>query len=256
LPSIIEFIHRLGAAAVTVLVAAVVFLAWRHHRQDRWVLMPALLAPVILCGQILLGAVTVKFELPPAVVGSHLGVALLLVADLTAVTLGVHPAWGMPPRRGSGTARLSPLVGVVLVSLFVLLFLGATVVGTGSSLACPDWPLCYGALLPFTLGPQVAVQFLHRLSALLTFLLAILLFRETAGMYGQWPQPFFLAGTALALLVVQIVIGAGMVLFRLPLEWQALHVLLATTIWTLLAALEVMRLRWNPLVSIPEGAEA
>ena len=52
---------------------------------------------------------------------------------------------------------------------------------TGSSLACPDWPLCYGSLLPEMKG-GVAVEHSHRLAAgvvsLGTVFLAVLLTRR------------------------------------------------------------------------------
>ena len=34
------------------------------------------------------------------------------------------------------------------VATYLLILIGGLVHGTGSSLACPDWPTCYGTLLP------------------------------------------------------------------------------------------------------------
>src|SRR3954454_5266341 len=63
---------------------------------------------------------------------------------------------------------------------FLLILLGGIVHGTGSSLACPDWPTCYGSLMPEMKG-GVAVEHSHRLAAgavsLLTIGLAALLTR-------------------------------------------------------------------------------
>ena len=40
-------------------------------------------------------------------------------------------------------------LSLVLVGLtFALVVLGGIVHNTGSSLACPDWPLCYGMVFP------------------------------------------------------------------------------------------------------------
>src|SRR5579859_3502534 len=64
------------------------------------------------------------------------------------------------------------------LATFVLLIVGSLVHGTGSSLACPDWPLCYGTAFP---KMENGVQFenTHRLVAaavtFMTFVLAVML---------------------------------------------------------------------------------
>src|SRR5687768_13064610 len=40
------------------------------------------------------------------------------------------------------------LVYVLIALTVAMMMLGATVHATGSSLACPDWPTCYGTLNP------------------------------------------------------------------------------------------------------------
>src|SRR5450432_498780 len=47
---------------------------------------------------------------------------------------------------------------VTAVATFVLLLIGGLVNPTGSSLACPDWPLCHGTAFPQMVG---GVQFEH-----------------------------------------------------------------------------------------------
>ena len=68
-------------------------------------------------------------------------------------------------RRGTGLA---------LALTYALIVLGAWVRATGSGLACPDWPTCYGHLLPLpgAIPPdagyayhQVMAEWLHRLLA-------------------------------------------------------------------------------------------
>src|SRR5262249_3700862 len=64
------------------------------------------------------------------------------------------------------------------VATYLLILIGGLVHGTGSSLACPDWPTCYGTLMPKMEG-GVLIEHSHRLAAgtvtLLTLALAVLL---------------------------------------------------------------------------------
>jgi cytochrome c oxidase assembly protein subunit 15 len=50
------------------------------------------------------------------------------------------------------------LAWIALVSLMVLVIAGATVRVTGSGLGCPDWPTCWGCLIPPTSVEQIDVE--------------------------------------------------------------------------------------------------
>jgi heme A synthase len=107
------------------------------------------------------------------------------------------------------------------LATFVLLVIGGLVHPTGSSLACPDWPLCNGMVFPPMRG-GILYEHGHRLAALtvtfLTVALAVLVFRFRREGNLRW-----LALLAVVLVGLQASLGALTVIYRLPLLVSAGH---------------------------------
>src|SRR5437879_10552588 len=64
------------------------------------------------------------------------------------------------------------LASAAVVATFVLIILGGLVRATGAGLACPDWPLCHGRLIP-PLDPLVLVEWSHRFVASIVGILTV-----------------------------------------------------------------------------------
>jgi len=107
-----------------------------------------------------------------------------------------------------------------------LLYLGSVVHATESSLACPDWPTCFGTMVPEMTG-GVFWEHLHRLVAggLILFFAAAtyLAFRETPR-FG-WIRGWALVG--FGFLLVQAALGGITVIFQLPDAVSTSHLGLA-----------------------------
>ena len=72
--------------------------------------------------------------------------------------------------------RFQKLAISALISVLLLLFVGAIVRATGSGLGCPDWPTCWGKLVPPTRSEQVDLDKID-----------IEKFRKKAKRYGRDP---------------------------------------------------------------------
>ncbi|MGE0158454.1 MAG: heme A synthase [Gemmatimonadales bacterium] len=117
-----------------------------------------------------------------------------------------------------------------------LLWLGSVVHATESSLACPDWPTCFGTMVPEMTG-GVFWEHLHRLVAggllLMWGLATWLAHKETT----DRPWIFRAALGGVALLLVQSLFGGLTVLFRLP-DWiSTTHLTLALSFLALATVL-------------------
>lgn len=116
---------------------------------------------------------------------------------------------------------------VALVAVtFVLLLVGGTVNPTGSSLACPDWPLCYGQVFPKMEG-GVLFEHTHRLVATLVGLMTIGLAVAIARARRDDRDLVRRGWIALGLVIAQGVLGGVTVLLKLPLIVSATHLALS-----------------------------
>lgn len=133
----------------------------------------------------------------------------------------------------AGKDRLIPLLRLTLLLVFVLVVWGGVVRLSGSGLAIPDWPLAHGKLIP---KPQhnVLIEYIHRalagLVGLATVAVAFLVFRTPAWRSRLVP----LTIAALITLVLQIFMGARVVLEELPVDRVVAHLVIAFLFFAIL----------------------
>lgn len=130
-------------------------------------------------------------------------------------------------------------IGLSVVFTYLLMIMGNIVTTTGSGLACPDWPLCYGTVTP-PLKLSIWFEWGHRLFGGATGFL-LLASVATAWLKKAPSAPRLLSSTALALLGLGAVFGGVIVLIEAPLLQGPLHLLvisfhiiLSTIIFTLM----------------------
>jgi len=235
----IEMLHRYFAMAVGFLIIVLTLLGWqRWHRERRgspW-LATATLAAVCLQGAF--GALTVTMKLQPAIVTTHLLGGMGLLALLVWLAARDAPL----AKVDAAAASYRPLAAAAAVALVAQIGLGGWVSANYAVLACPDFPLCHGRLVPegmdfatgFTLWRDlgmsadgrpipfqalVAIHWTHRSFAYAVFVLLGLL------AWRLWPFAGFsrLARGLAAVLALQFATGLSNVLLEWPLPQAVLH---------------------------------
>ena len=143
--------------------------------------------------------------------------------------------------RRRGPTWLQGLATATVISVFVLVIIGGVVRVTGSGLGCPDWPLCYGKVLP-PLEYTAIIEYTHRFVASVIVGPLILV---TAGIalarYRSDRWVWIPAAVSVPLLIVQGLLGGVTVLTHLPGGIVALHLataeaLLATCVLIMVAS--------------------
>ena len=150
----IEMTHRYLAMAIGVLIVAMMVPAWRQWRKNhREEFAPALPTALFffVCLQGAFGAWTVTLKLQPVIVTIHLLLGMGLLSLL--VWLGGRQDHAVSPvlRADAPSAVLRPIRALAIFSgvlLLVQIALGGWVSTNYATLACTDFPLCGGKVIP------------------------------------------------------------------------------------------------------------
>ncbi|HYN63825.1 MAG TPA: COX15/CtaA family protein, partial [Candidatus Limnocylindrales bacterium] len=240
-----EHSHRLIASVVGLLM--VVLAAWLWKAESRpWVRRLGYVALAAVITQGILGGITVLWFLPDAISIAHAGLAQLVFCLTVAIALLTSPGWrrayaadlraGSPPRplarwgakgppcNPAGDGALQAIAGITTLVIYAQIIVGATMRHTGAGLAIPDFPLAFGQLVPPLWNAQIAIHYAHRVGALVVTALVLaaaghVLYHHRGR--AELRRPALLL---LALLALQITLGALTVLTGKQYVINSLHV--------------------------------
>jgi heme A synthase len=227
--------HRLAAMTVGLLQICLTYLLFTRRPKLKWL---AFLLLGLILAQGSLGAITVKYKLPPAVSTCHLLLGMSYFAMLIYTAFRTRPApTAMELRRHDdlraelGGARRWILIACGAV--FIQLLLGALVRHLGAALVCLGMPSCTRA---GDWWPAAHVQQLHMIHrgfgcvvAIVTTIAAVKVFRAAR----SWPQLRLLAMIAPVLVAGQIALGVLTVLTVRAVPLAVGHFAGAASLWAL-----------------------
>ncbi|TMB56642.1 MAG: protoheme IX farnesyltransferase [Chloroflexi bacterium] len=247
----IEHSHRLIAAvAVGPLVGAVALITiFTSRRNDRPMLIAALVAGVLVVVQALLGGQVVIQQLRAELVTAHLAMALTVLA-LTILIADRASAGPLPARAAAGPGAL---IGVTAAAVFAQMLLGSWVTGSRAGLAYTDFPLMDGSLLPAVTAVSQGVQLAHRALAVVVLLLVAWTAWRVRREVSE-PPARRLAAIAVGLVALQVVLGAANVWSRLSALFVVPHLAVGALLWAILVWLW-LSVRRQP-AGVPAPAEA
>lgn len=246
---LIEISHRYGAVALSLAILALIVAAFLMRKTSGvggpgGVLRPSLLAGVLVVAAAIFGAVTVKLDLHPLIVVTHLAIAMALLAVIVValVRAGGLGASGLPYDVAPRTLRAGKIA--VALTFTVLVFGALTANVPGAPVACTGFPWCRSTA--GGAGP-IAIQITHRVIAFL--ILGHLIGMNIGSRKRKEHRTIRLAvAAALGLVVVQVLIAAGMVEMHLPATLRSLHQAVGTATWIAVVSVAALASsRWSPL---------
>ncbi|MGR9013044.1 MAG: signal recognition particle-docking protein FtsY [Gammaproteobacteria bacterium] len=225
-----EMGHRYVAAILGMAILLLALLSWREQ-QSRSAAVSVALGLVLLVGmQAALGMWAVKLHNMPIVVTGHLLLGMMTFWLLFWLYLRVNPKVSLLAVRRNGLVLLTRFAMLVL---FAEIILGAWVSANYAALACSGFPTCNGSWMPkvelqtalnlfngLTTGytgviafdAQVTVNWLHRVGALVSFIVLTLVMLNATSAHHS--KPIRRAGLWLSVLLL-LQVGSGIVGIKL-----------------------------------------
>lgn len=233
---VVEVSHRYLASILTLTVAAMALVAFRHRRDDGvsgrgGVLRSAVGAVGAVLLAAVLGGVTVKMGNAPWATVAHWLVAMTLLAMVatTAIRAGALGGRSAVAQRGTARAARSARAAAGL-AIFAVALGGLTAKYPGAAVGCTTVPMCAPAV--GVESSATYIQIVHRTLAvlLLLHLIGVVMMLRRRREH-EAPIVMRAAWVALGMVIVQLGVASAMVLMHLPAVLRSLHEATGVGIW-------------------------
>lgn len=169
--------HRMVASVVGVLTTILAIWLW-FREPRRWVKWLGVIAFFAVLAQGILGGLTVIYLLPTPISVLHGCLAQTFFCITIAIAMTTSRDWHAQSKAPDDgiKPRLQNIVLFTLFAVYGQLVIGAVMRHMGAGLAIPDFPLAFGHLIPPISTQAIAINFLHRLGAVLVTVSTIVTF--------------------------------------------------------------------------------
>lgn len=227
----IEYIHRLSVLADLILLLILFAATWKRYRTRKDLQMIMGMSLLAFAGEGTLGAMSVFTHNPPYVLALHMGMALIAFTSLYLWTATLRQIESGKEQRLQlqDSARVKQLAkwawGTFLYS-FLVVYFGAYVTFSGAGAHFQGWPFPTESLSQAQ--SHLIIDILHRLMALILFLLILKLNRMAYQLRSDRKELWTVSLQILFLVVLQILSGALLIITKLHLIAFLLHVSIVT----------------------------
>lgn len=244
---LIEFSHRISTGIACILVGALVFLTWRKLGHVKEVKFLGIVSILFIILQALIGAAQVLWGQGDFILALHFGISLI---SFTSVALLALIVFEVDKKFDAQRVHIRQpmkwhIIGVTIYS-YLVIYTGALVRHTDSSLVCPSWPMCRNNY-PFELPNNMPewIQMGHRLAVLIIVIWIIYIAIHAAKHYKD--QAVIYKGWMLAvwLIVAQVLAGMLVVLTKLNLIVALAHSTIITILFSFFCYMIMMIYRSN-----------
>ncbi|WP_181833053.1 COX15/CtaA family protein [Bacillus taeanensis] len=247
LETMIEYSHRVVSALLGLMVIILAIWTWRKLKSVRETKLLAFLSVFLIVFQGLLGAAAVIWGQSSFVLALHFGISLLSLASVFLLTLLIFEK----ERYGRAFTPAIPKqwrkqIYALSVYIYIVVYTGALVRHTKSSLACSAWPICNNNEWIPSLTSHAGIQFIHRIAAGLIFIWLLWLFIKSlrANLHRVIALSF---KWSLAFVAFQVISGAAAVLSRLNLFIALAHGFFIACLFCILSYLLMLAVRSGSL---------
>lgn len=247
--------HRLIASTVGFLILVMAGVLWRVETR-RWVRTLGLIALAAVIVQGILGGITVLWLLPDPISIAHASLAQIVFCLTATIAVATAPGWRRSYAASGGVpddATLRRMAAATTALVYLQIVIGATMRHTDAGLAIPDFPWAFGRVLPPQWSPQIAIHFAHRVGALIVATMALAAAGHVLHHHrrlGALTRP---ATILIALVCVQITLGALTVLSQKHFIINSFHVVTGGLVLVTSLVLTLRAHRWQFPVAESSG---
>jgi heme a synthase len=233
---VIELAHRLVSGVVGIMVLILSIWSWKaigHIRETKFL---SFLSFFFLVLQALIGAAAVKWGQSDFVLALHFGISLISFSAVLLLTLLIFE---IDKKFDAQKLYIDKRMGFHIIGVsaysYIVIYTGALVRHTKSSLVCRDWPLCLNDAPSLPTNMYEWVQMGHRAAAGLIFIwiayilyLTVRHYKDQKVLYWGWIISFILVS-------LQVIAGALIIFSSLNLYIALLHAFFITCLFGVLS---------------------